>query len=135
MILLDTNVMIYAAEPTCRFFSWSCETIAEAVSADGAAINAITLAEVCVGEIEPDTVADRIRSGGVGILDVPAATPLFARHLIVSISGVERRRPKEALVGCRCLISSAVPTPRLWAGPSRLRMEDGSAPISRKSFC
>ncbi len=49
------------------------ETIAEAVSGGGAAINAVSLAETCVGDQEPETVADRIRSWGVEILDVPAA--------------------------------------------------------------
>lgn len=73
MILLDTNVLIYAADPTSPFFSWSRETIAEAVSGDGVAINVVTLAEICVGDLEPHTVADRIRSWGVGILDLPAA--------------------------------------------------------------
>ncbi len=74
MILLDTNVLIYAADPSSPFFSWSRETIAEAVSGDGAAINVVTLAEICVGDLDPHTVADRIRSWGVGILDLPSAS-------------------------------------------------------------
>ena len=47
--------------------------IAEGVSGTGAAVNAVSLAEVCVGDSEPHTVADRIRSWGVTVLDVPAA--------------------------------------------------------------
>jgi len=47
--------------------------IAEGVSGDGAAVNAVSLAEVCVGDAEPQTVADRIRSWGVVVMDVPAA--------------------------------------------------------------
>jgi predicted nucleic acid-binding protein len=43
------------------------------VAGDGAAINAVSLAEICVGDRDPLTVADRIRSWGVEILDVPAA--------------------------------------------------------------
>jgi predicted nucleic acid-binding protein len=39
----------------------------------GVAINAVSLAEICVGDAAPPTVADRIRSWGVEILDVPAA--------------------------------------------------------------
>jgi predicted nucleic acid-binding protein len=73
MILLDTNVLVYAFDPGSPFFKWARETIADAVTAGGAAINAVSLAEVCVGEADPSTAADRIRSWGVEILDVPAA--------------------------------------------------------------
>ena len=73
MILLDTNVLIYASDPDSPFHSWACETIAAGVETDGAAINGIVLAELCVGDAEPDHVADRIRSWGVEVLDVPAA--------------------------------------------------------------
>ena len=73
MILLDTNVLIYAFDPDSSFCRWARETIADAVTGDGAAINAVSLAEICVGDADPPTVADRIRNWGVDILDVPAA--------------------------------------------------------------
>ena len=73
MILLDTNVVIYAFDSESPFYQWARDTIAGAVAADGAAINAVSLAEVCVGDADPPTVADRIRSWGVEILDVPAS--------------------------------------------------------------
>ena len=73
MILLDTNVLIYVSDLHSPFYEWSHETIIKAVVAGGAAINAVTLAELCVGDSEPRTVADRVRSWGVRILDVPAA--------------------------------------------------------------
>ena len=73
MILLDTNVLIYAFDPDSPFFNWARETIADAVTGDGAAINAVSLAEICVGDANPATAADRIRSWGIVILDVPAA--------------------------------------------------------------
>jgi len=73
MILLDTNVLIYAFDRDSSFCQWARETIAGAVAGDGAAINAVTLAEICVGDADPPTVADRIRSWGVEILDVPSA--------------------------------------------------------------
>lgn len=73
MILLDTNVLIYAFDPDSPFFRWARETIVEAVAGDGAAINAVSPAEICVGDADPSTVADRIRSWGVAILDVPPA--------------------------------------------------------------
>jgi predicted nucleic acid-binding protein len=73
MILLDTNVLIYAFDHDSPFCNWATETIADAVAGDGAVINAVSLAEICVGDADPATVADRIRSWGVKILDVPAA--------------------------------------------------------------
>lgn len=79
MILLDTNVLIYSAERESPYYEWARETIAKAVSGEGAAINPVILAELCVGDLEPGTVSDRIRSWGVHILDLPAAAaPLCA---------------------------------------------------------
>jgi predicted nucleic acid-binding protein len=59
--------------PTPPYCQWARDTIAEAVAGDVAAINAASLAEICVGDADPPTVADRIRSWGIEILDVPAA--------------------------------------------------------------
>lgn len=73
MIFLDTNVIIYAFDPDSPFYPWARDIIATAVSGSGAAINAVSLAEICVGDSEPITVADRVRRWGVGILDVPCA--------------------------------------------------------------
>jgi predicted nucleic acid-binding protein len=73
VILLDTNVLIYASTPGSSFLAWARDAIAEGVSGDGAATSAVSIAEICVGAAEPDTVADRVRSWGVAILDVPAA--------------------------------------------------------------
>jgi len=73
MILLDTNVLIYAFDADSPHGEWARETIANAVADDGAAISAVSLAELCVGDADPPTVADRVRSWGVAVLDVPAA--------------------------------------------------------------
>ena len=73
MMLLDTNVLLYAAESGAQYRDWARETIAGAVSTKGAAINAVCLAEICVGETEPTIAADRIRGWGVEVFDVPAA--------------------------------------------------------------
>ena len=73
MILLDTNVLIYASDEQSKLCRWERRMIAEGVSGEGAAVNAVSLAEVCVGDAEPQTVADRIRSWGVAVVDVPAA--------------------------------------------------------------
>ena len=72
-MLLDTNVLIYAADERSKHCLWARRMIASCVASDGAAINAVSLAEVCVGDAEPQTVADRIRSWGVVVMDVPAA--------------------------------------------------------------
>jgi hypothetical protein len=73
MILLDTNILIYASDGASPHCIWARHTIADAVAGEGAAINAVSLAELCVGDAEPETVADRIRSWGVDLLDIPAA--------------------------------------------------------------
>jgi predicted nucleic acid-binding protein len=73
VILLDTNILIYASDRESRFGVWSRDLIAAAVAGEGAAMNAVGLAELCVGEAEPATAAERIRSWGVAILDVPVA--------------------------------------------------------------
>lgn len=73
MMLLDTNVLVYASDERSAHCRWARNIIAEAVSGDGAAVNAVSIAEVCVGDTEPLLVADRVRSWGVAVLDVPAA--------------------------------------------------------------
>ena len=73
MMLLDTNVLIYASDERSKFCRWARRVIAEGVAGDGASVNAISVAEVCVGDREPQSVADRIRSWGVTVLDLPAA--------------------------------------------------------------
>ena len=62
MILLDTNVLIYASTDLSPFLDWARRTIAAGVSEDGAAVNAVSLAEICVGDAEPESVADQLRS-------------------------------------------------------------------------
>jgi predicted nucleic acid-binding protein len=80
MMLLDTNVLIYASDAKARHCRWARRMIAGGVSGEGAAVNAVSLAEVCVGDAVPQTVADRIRSWGVAVLDVPtAASEVCAR--------------------------------------------------------
>lgn len=73
MILLDTNVLIYGFDPGSPYYEWARDTIAGAVAGDGAAINVVSLAELCVGERHPSTAAERVRSWGVEILDLPVA--------------------------------------------------------------
>ncbi|WP_290649263.1 type II toxin-antitoxin system VapC family toxin [Aquisalimonas sp.] len=74
MTFLDTNVLIYAFDSESPFYDWSREVIAESVVGEGAMVNPIVVAELCVGDQHPGTVAERIRSWGVDIVDLPAAT-------------------------------------------------------------
>ena len=80
VMLLDTNVLIYASDTRSPHCSWARKMISDAVAGEGAAINAVSLAEICVGDAEPSTVADRIRGWRVEALDVPvAAAEISAR--------------------------------------------------------
>ena len=79
MILLDTNVLIYAFQPESPFEPWARQVIAEAVANEGAIIIPIILAEVCVGVSQPDQASGRIRAWGVEIVSLPAiAAPICA---------------------------------------------------------
>lgn len=73
MILLDTNVLIYASQGANPHREWARGVIADAVSGEGAGVSAICLAELCVGEADPALAGSRLRDWGVLILDVPAA--------------------------------------------------------------
>ena len=93
MILLDTNVLIYASDPRSKHCRWARQTIADAVAGDGAAVNAVSVAEACVGDAEPRTVADRIRTWGVTVLDVPAAASEVCARAYVAY---RKRRKSES---------------------------------------
>jgi len=73
MLLLDTNVLIYACTRQSSWYEWARQVIAESVASKGAAINAIALAEFCVGASQPEIVAHAFRSWGLQLMDVPAA--------------------------------------------------------------
>jgi predicted nucleic acid-binding protein len=82
--------------------------IAGAVETEGAAIDAVTLAELCVGDEEPGTVAQRIRAWGVGILNTPAAAAEICAHAYKDYRERRvRQSGKEA---------SAVPLPDFFIG-------------------
>lgn len=73
MILLDTNVVIDAQNKTSPFFEWSSEVVSEAVRTVGAAVNAVTLAELCAGkEGIADLIQRELHHVGIQLLDSPA---------------------------------------------------------------
>jgi predicted nucleic acid-binding protein len=74
MTLLDTMVVVYARTPDSPYHQWAKAQIAGAVAGSGAAINAVSLAELCAEEgMEAAEVAHHIAGFGIEILDVPAS--------------------------------------------------------------
>jgi predicted nucleic acid-binding protein len=73
MILFDTSVILDALYENAEHFEWATRLIEESASTIGAAVNAVTVAELCTGARHPDEVATDLRNWGVKILDVPAA--------------------------------------------------------------
>lgn len=108
MILLDTDVLIYASEKKSPHRSWARRTMADAVTGEGAAVSAISLAELCVGDAEPETVADRVRSWAVEVLDIPAAAAALCARPYLSY-----RRRRKADTGKD---SPSVPLPDFFIG-------------------
>ncbi len=73
MILLDTNVLIYASDTQSSFHEWAVLAIAGSVAGDGCSVDSVSLAEICVGESDPSSDTDRLGRWGVEIVDTPAA--------------------------------------------------------------
>jgi predicted nucleic acid-binding protein len=74
MTLLDTMVVVYARTPDSPFHQWAKEQIAGAVAGSGAAINAVTLAELCAEDgVDSPSLLQNITDIGVHVLDVPAS--------------------------------------------------------------
>lgn len=134
-MLLDTNVLLCAAERGSQYRDWAKETIARAVSTEGAAINAVCLAEICVGEAEPATAAGRIRGWGVEVFDVPAAAADISRSPIADIVAEGSASPAGTRRVRHCRTSSSAPTPSSWAGRWLPQMQADSRPISRRCSC
>lgn len=95
MILLDTNVLIYATSHGSPFCEWARMTISDGVGGQGAGVSAVSIAEICVGDADPASVADRVRSWGVAVLDVPGAIAETAAAAYVRYR--ERRKLESGL--------------------------------------
>jgi len=76
MTLIDTNVFIYARNENSDYWEWAEGLLTRLVDGNGAAINAISLAELCVGATDPDLVESQILAWGIEIVDVPAAAAI-----------------------------------------------------------
>ncbi len=76
--LFDTNVLIYAFDSASPFHDWAGKTLYQALAGDGAAVNPVILAELCVGDRDPTTVQARPERLGFVLLDLPCAVSLRA---------------------------------------------------------
>jgi predicted nucleic acid-binding protein len=94
VILLDTNVLIDGFDPSARFHTWASGLIRDGLTGDGIAVNPVVLAELCVGDLSPDTVAARLDTLGVVILDLPSAASLRCAKAYAAY--LENRRKQNA---------------------------------------
>ena len=78
MILLDTNVVIDALYADEANHEWAVNEVASAVVGEGAAVSAMTMAELSAGDRRsPETVEKDLKEWGVMIVDVPAAASIL----------------------------------------------------------
>ena len=108
MTLLDSNVVIYASQPGSVHHAWARWIISRAVASDGAAVNAVCLAEICVGDERPLTLRGRVRAWGVATLDVPVAA--------VEVCAAAHRRYRERRRRHSGKDSPPVPLPDFFIG-------------------
>ena len=73
-------MLIDAREPASPYRRWAEELIADGLAAHGIGLNAIVLAELCVGQSNPEAVQADLRARGFVVVEVPvAAAALCAR--------------------------------------------------------
>jgi len=89
--LLDTNIIIDARAPDSPFHQGDEELIAHALAHDGATINAIVLAELCVGQRDPMAVTGALRLKGLAIADLPAAAAAICARAFTEYRQARRR--------------------------------------------
>ena len=90
MILVDSNVIIDIRSASSPFRAWAEELLADALAAEGIALNAIVLAELSVGRIEPEALVAELRSAGVLILDLPAAASVICAQAYTQYRAARR---------------------------------------------
>ena len=73
MTLFDTNVILDALEKDSEHFEWALNLIIETAATEGAAVNAMTLAELCAGDRDPAVVSADLQNWELQVLDIPAA--------------------------------------------------------------
>jgi len=86
MILLDTNLVVDAQNPSSLFYTSSQQIIRDAVSVDGVGINVVIFAELCAGRPEAiDDLKAELEDALIGLFDLPSqAAPIcgaaYARY-------------------------------------------------------
>ena len=73
MTLFDTSVILDALDKKSEYFGWVSGLLIEAAAGDGAAVNAVTVAELCAGDRDPESVEADLLNWDLQVLDVPAA--------------------------------------------------------------
>jgi predicted nucleic acid-binding protein len=73
MILFDTSVILDALDKKSAHFKWAFSLLIEAAAGDGAAVNAVTVAELCAGDRDPESVEADLLNWDLRVLDIPAA--------------------------------------------------------------
>lgn len=95
MILLDTTVLIDAFDRFAPNHEWAAAVIRDGLL-ESVAINPVILAEVCVGDRTPLTVASRLEALGVFLLDLPAAAALRCAQSYAAYLENRRQQPAPA---------------------------------------
>lgn len=111
MILLDTNVIVYAQDKASPWHQWAGELIWQAIieGGDGAGLNAVSLAELCAQDgVDENTVSQSVLALGVDIVGVPA---LCAPFCGAAYRKYRQRRKSESGKG-----SPKVPLPDFFIG-------------------
>ena len=106
--LFDTNTLIYASESASAFHAWAKETLLDALTTDGAAVNPVILAELAVGDHDPESVPQRLEQLGILFLDLPCAVSVRAAESFRMC--LDARRESGLECGCK------VPLPDFFIG-------------------
>ena len=108
MILFDTNVILDAMDKKSGYFEWSLNLLVESAAADHAAVNAVTVAELCAGDREPESVMADLLNWDLHILDIPAAA--------AAACGKAHRRYKLARRASGGGVAPRIPLPDFFIG-------------------
>jgi len=78
VILFDSSVVIDARDNDSPFHGWAKQQIADAASADGAAVNSVAVSESCVRAKDRDAVPALLESFGMTLIPLPVSAALLA---------------------------------------------------------
>lgn len=96
MTLLDTNVLIDAFDQKAPQHPWALSILRDGLLGAGVAINPVILAELQVGDEQPDTVAGRLENLGIVLLDLPALASERCARAYAEYLENRRRQPLPA---------------------------------------